>query len=272
MLKRVFNRSIMIPQDHGSWIFILSPLLIGLFAGGEINRISFILILASMSAFLVRQPVSVLVKIISGRRPTSSLSVAVFWTSIYGFLIFSALISLVFSGHWYLILLALPAAPVFAWHLYLVAKRTERKQAGVEILATGVLALAAPAFYWVGKGGYHPLGWMLWFLVWFQSAASIVHAYMRLEQRTLSVDTSRSKLWQMGRRALIYTTFNLGLSLILGLTKFLTAGIVLPYLLQWLETLWGVTHPAIKKKPTMIGIRQLVISTLFTILFIIMWR
>jgi hypothetical protein len=29
----IFVRHIALPQDHGSWVFLLSPLLIGLFAG-----------------------------------------------------------------------------------------------------------------------------------------------------------------------------------------------------------------------------------------------
>jgi hypothetical protein len=46
----------------------------------------------------------------------------------------------------------------------------------------------------------------------------------------------------------------------------------LPYLLQWGETLWGTLNPAVGMKPTRIGIRQLIVSTLFTLLFIIAWN
>jgi len=30
--QSLFNRQIALPQDHGSWVLILSPLLIGIFA------------------------------------------------------------------------------------------------------------------------------------------------------------------------------------------------------------------------------------------------
>jgi hypothetical protein len=48
--------------------------------------------------------------------------------------------------------------------------------------------------------------------------------------------------------------------------------IFVPFLLQWIETLWGITHPSIGWKPVRIGMRQFIVSTLWTILFIICWR
>ncbi|MEW6094570.1 MAG: YwiC-like family protein [Chloroflexota bacterium] len=271
-LKSLFVRHIAIPQDHGSWVFILSPLIIGIFAGGDFTLASFFLVLAAMAVFMIRQPVTVAVKAYSGRRPRTDLPAARFWILVYSAVALAALTGLILQGFLDILYLAVPGAPVFAWHLYLVNRRAERKQAGVEILATGVLALAAPAAYWVGKGVYDPLGWALWLLTWLQSAASIVHAYLRLEQRGLPEVPLRPVRWQMGRRALLYTTFNLILSLITGLAGFLPRFIFVPFLLQWLETLWGITQPAVGVKPTRIGLRQLLVSTLFTILFVLFWR
>ena len=142
----------------------------------------------------------------------------------------------------------------------------------MEILATGALALAAPAAYWIGRDGYDLTGWALWILTWLQSAASIVYAYLRLEQRGQAEGIERSEQWAMGKRALQYTSFNLALSLLLGLSNWLPRWIFFPYFLQWFETVWGISHPAIGWKPTAIGIRQLIVSTLFTLLFIICWR
>jgi hypothetical protein len=280
----IFRSHIALPQDHGSWVFILSPLLIGLFAGGHFSLASINLIIAAMSAFLIRQPVTIAVKAYAGRRSRVDLPAARFWMLVYGIIILLALTGLVVEGYFYILYLAIPGIPVFIWHLYLVSKRAERKQAGVEILATGALSLAAPAAFWIGKGEYDPLGWALWLLTWLQSAASIVYAYLRLEQRALSSRNPRtgkgkqvevpvrSVKWNMGVRALQYTSFNLMLSLGLGWIAWLPRWIFIPYLLQWMETLWGITHPAIGLKPSTIGIRQLIVSTLFTVLFIVFWR
>jgi len=279
--KTLFKKHIAIPQDHGSWVFILSPLLIGVFAGGRFTSAIFTLIVAIMAAFLLRQPATVLIKYYSNRRTGDDLSTAQFWFMIYAFIGLFALIGLSLEGFVYILFLAFPGIPVFAWHLWLVSRRDERRQVNVEIIATGVLSLSAPAAYWAGLGYYDPTGWWLWILIWFQTAASIVYAYLRLGQRKKVKRSAlgdqpkamdRRDLWIMGWRAMLYTSFNLASVLVLGLLSLLPNLLFIPYLVQWMETMWGITHPAIGWKPTRIGIRQLTVSTIWTILFIITWR
>ena len=275
-MQDYFKKQIALPQDHGSWVFIFSPLLIGIFAGGSFTLSTFNLILAAMSAFLIRQPMTVIVKAYSGRRPKSDLAAARFWVLIYGSIAALALLGLILQKFSFLLILAVPGIPVFAWHLWLVSQRAERKQAGIEVIATGVLSLVAPAAYWVGVGSYNPLGWWLFLWAWLQSAASIVYAYLRLEQRELKQDQaavmSGSEKWALGKRAFLYTSFNLGASLILGWANWIPQFIFIPFLAQWLETIWGITHPAAGWKPVRIGVRQLIVSMLWTILFIIFNR
>jgi len=289
--KNLFNRQIALPQDHGSWVFIFSPLLIGIFASGSFNYASLALTVAALAAFFIRQPSAMMVKAYAGRRPRSDLPVARFWFVVYGVIALLALAELFYLKQGYIALLAIPGIPVFVWHLYLVSKRAERRQAGVEVIATGVLSLVAPAAFWVGRGAYDPTGWWLWALTWLQSAASIVYAYVRLEQRERVLSgTERSGVqskdeetapaksqegsekWKMGRRAFVYTSFNLAASLVLGWSQILPQWIFLPYLIQWLETVWGIQNPATGWRPTRIGVRQLIVSVLWTILFIIAWR
>jgi len=270
--SNLFRRHVALPSDHGSWVFLFSPLLIGLFAGGRWTAASLTLVMAALTAFLIRQPATIAVKVYSGRRTRRDLPVAWFWIGFYGLVALLALAALIAQGFGYLLVLALPGAPVFAWHLFLVSRRAERRQLGVELVATGVLALAAPAAYWVGIGHPDPLGWWLVVLVWLQSAASIVYAYLRLEQRTLAEIPDLNSRLRMGRRALLYTTFNL-----VAVTAFSIAGLLppllpLPYALQWFETIWGTLRPAAGIRPTAIGVRQLLVSTLFTILFILTWQ
>jgi hypothetical protein len=271
-LHQIWQRHIALPTDHGSWVFLFSPLLIGLFAGQQWGPATFFLVLGAVSAFLIRQPITVAVKVYSNRRGQADLPAAWFWTIIYAILGLVAVVGLAWLGFSYLFVLAFPGLPVFAWHLWLVSRRAERRQAGVEIVATGVLALAAPAAYWVGVAELDPRGWWLALLVWLQSAASIVYAYLRLAQRELRASPNLSERFRMATRALLYTTFNVLLSLSLSVFELLPNWIVLPFLLQWLETIYGsLIRPAIRYKPTTIGIRQLIVSTLFTILFILAW-
>lgn len=272
MASSYLRKHIFLPQDHGSWVFIFSPLLVGIFAGNRFTLVSLSLVIAVVAAFLIRQPVTMAVKVYAGRRAKSDLSAALFWMIAYAIILLVALYELINAGFGYMLPLGIPAVFVFAWHLWLVSQREERRQVNVEIIATGVLSLAAPAAYWVGMGRYDPAGWWLWILVWLQTAASIVHAYMRLEQRGLGEFPAPKELWKLGLPALIYTTLNLVMTLTLGLASSLPPLLFVPYLVQWLETVWGMFHPAIKWKPTHIGIRQLAVSTLWTFLFIVTWR
>ncbi len=266
----LFRRHIAVPADHGAWVFLLSPLLVGLFAGGRWTPDTPWLILAALAAFFLRQPLTMLVKAYSGRRPKDDAPAAWFWMAIYGGLALSALSVLLARGMTFLLALAVPAVPVFAWHLWLVSRRAERRQMGVEVVGSGVLALAAPAALWAAHG-YSAPGWWLWGLMWFQSAASIVYAYLRLEQRALAeMPTGRRRL-QMARRALLYTTVNVLAVSGLSLTGFLAPWLPVPYALLWVEYIWGALNPAIGVKPTAIGLRQLAVSTLFTAAFILAW-
>ena len=275
-MKNYFKKQIALPQDHGSWVFIFSPLLIGIFAGKHFSYATLYLIIATMSAFVLRQPMTVIIKTLSGRRPKTDLPAALFWSLIYGAIATAGLIGLILTGFQYLIYLAVPGMIVVAWHLWLVSRRSERRQAGVEVIATGVLSLGAPAAYWVGVDGYDPYGWWLWVFTWLQSAASIVYAYLRLEQREIgqkqASGMSRSDWSRLGHRAFAYTFFNVLFALGMGILNFVPTYIFLPFVAQWIETLWGIHRPAVGWKPTRIGVRQLFVSIIWTVLFILAWR
>ncbi|HEY58198.1 MAG TPA: YwiC-like family protein [Anaerolineae bacterium] len=266
------HRLVALPQEHGAWTFLLSPLFIGLFAGKHWTPDIGYLLLGLLAAFFMRQPVAMVVKVLSGRRPREYLPYGLLWSAVYGIIGLAALVVLLQQGHVYLLWLLPPGILVFAWHLMLVARRNERRQIGVEIVASGVLALAAPAAYWMPYNGPQPAGWLLWLLAWLQSAASIVFVYLRLEQRSWAEVPPLEERFNAGHRALMYAGFNVVLALVLGLSRSIPPWVWLAYLVQFAEVLWGTWHPAVKWRPSRIGIRQMVVSTLFTLVFILTWR
>lgn len=263
-------RQAALPNEHGAWVFLLSPLAIGLAAGG-MRPASLLLVLAALAAFLARQPVTLAVKALSGRRPRRELAPAALWLGIYGLVGLAAAGALVGLGYAYLLWLLLPAVPVFAWHLWLVGRRAERRQMLVEIVASGVLALGAPAAYWVGRGQADPAGWLLWGLAWLQVTGTILHAYLRLEQRALKQMPTRSESLRMGKGALIYNLVALAGVAGLALARVVSPLLPLAYLIQPLEVAFGILRPAVGVLPKAIGIRQLIVSVLFTVVFIFLW-
>ncbi len=270
-VRRVLRRSVAWPADHGSWAFLLSPLVIGLFAGGRLTTISIYLVVAACMGHLIRQPITVAVKVLSRRRPREDLPAALFWTTVYAGIGLVHVLGLVLQGFGYLLALAVPGMLVFAWYLVLVSRRRERRQLGVELLAAGVLALIAPAGLWAGVGEPLPIGWLLWLLVWCQSAASILHVQLRLDQRRLESPPTTEKLLAKAKPSLTLIGLTLLEVILLGLAEVVSPGLCAPYLVQAAESLWGALRPALGVPPTRIGLRQLAVSALFTLLFVLCW-
>jgi len=267
-----FRKQIALPSEHGSWVLLLGPLTIGLAAAPGISTPSLYVAIAALTGFLARQPITLVVKALSGRRSRQDLPAAWFWVGVYGSLSALMVVGLVMRGHAYVLLLALPGIPVLAWQLVLVARRAERRQELLEIVGAGVLALAAPAAYWVGAGSADAAGWWLWLLTWAQSTTAIVYTYLRLEQRTLAAVPHIGARLRMGTPALTCSTLALVTVSALCAVRVLPPWLFVSYAVQWLETLNGVRRPAIGFKPIRIGWRQLTVSVVFTLLFIIGWR
>jgi len=268
--KTLRAKHISIPSEHGAWIFLLSPLMIGLLLGGFSNG-SLPLIIALLSAFLVRQPLTTIVKIKSGRRPKKELTSAIFWLLVYGLILMNSLVFLMALGYSFIFYLALPAIPVFIWHLWLVSKRAERRQKLIEIAAGGVLALAAPAAYWVGLQDYSSTGWMLWVLSWLQVSGTILYAYLRLKQRQLTQTPTLRESIVQARETILFNFLLFIVVMVLAIFSIVPALLPIAFIIQPIEIIWGVSHPAIKVPPKQIGIRQLVVSILFTIVLILTW-
>ena len=71
--QKIFQRQIAITNEHGSWVFLFSPLLIGLFAGQSWSMEVGFLILGALAGFLIRHPITIAVKVWSGRRSKAEL-------------------------------------------------------------------------------------------------------------------------------------------------------------------------------------------------------
>ncbi len=168
-------------------------------------------------------------------------------------------------------MLGIPALPVLTWHLWLVSRREERRKPLVEIAGSGVLALSAPAAYWLGAGRLDATGWLLWLLLWLQAAGSILYAYLRLEQRVWNEIPAAGARWKAGILPLAATGFSLLLATALAAPGWLPGLLPLAHLIQLAETIWGVLRPAVGVKPVAIGVRQLIISVMFTLVFTVIW-
>ena len=267
--RRILRKHYALPAEHGAWIWWIGPLLIGAAAGGEPGPMLGLLGLTALFAFLLRQPGTLAVKALSGRRARDELRPALIWSAMYAGLTAVGVVLLVRSGQGRLLLLAIPGALIFAWYLRLVSRRQERQQPGIEIFGAGALALTAPAAYWVSGGGSDLEAWLLWGLTWLQSAASIVHVHLRLEQRHLEQMPELGARLRLGRRSLLYNGFNQVTSLALALSGWVPTLVPFAFAVTFLDSLDGVFRPAVGARPRRIGVRQLLISSAFVAVMVL---
>jgi hypothetical protein len=136
----------------------------------------------------------------------------------------------------------------------------------VEVVAAGVLALAAPAAYWTGSGASLRVGWVLWLLTWLQAAGSIVFVHLRLEQRRWEHAPGRGQRLRQGARALAYAGFSLLACLVLSAFEWAPGLAPLAFAAALADTAQGVIRPAVGLAARAIGLRQLASSVLFTLL------
>jgi hypothetical protein len=269
----VFQRHIALPQQHGAWAIWLGPFVIGIGISPAFRVGLLWLTIASLGGFLALQPLTVFVKVLAGRRPRADFKPALLWIAVYGILALLGALGLLATGYGFILWLGLAALPVLAWQMWLVARREERGQMGVELVGAGVLCLAAPAAYWVNIGEMDAAGWWVFALCWLQAAGAIVYIFLRLEHRRMTTLPDWPERFKMGRRAALYNFANLIVVFAMVAFGIVPWGVLIPFALLLGETVYGgLMRPGIGAKPVTIGIRQVVVTVVFAVLMIIAYR
>lgn len=268
---RSLFKQYVIPPEHGGWFLWIGPFILGALAAGKYQVDLLLLLLLIVAGYLSRQPLIVLVKAFAGRRARAEAvpALRVFGViAVVAALLFAAM---ALRGHLYLWWLGLTALPVLGAQLWLVARRQER-QIGIELIGSGVLALAAPAAYWVSLGKMETAGWWLWALSWLYNASAIVYVYLRLHQRRLSAAPEWGERWRQGARVLLCSNFDLGLVLILAALTWIPPLAAVAFAFAVLHFIYGVSFPAIGVRPVRIGIEQSSATAVFYLLLALAFR
>lgn len=263
-LKTLFQRQIALPSEHGSWVFVLSPLLTGLLLGRSLGQQSWLVILTVMAGFLLRQPLTVLVKVRSGRRPAKEWIPALVWSGVYACLALLGLAALTWQGNTFILWFILPALPVVAWQMWLVQRRAERRQLVLELAGSAVLAMAAPTAYWTAAGQYSKTGWLLWACLWLQTSGAILYTYLLLELRRLKHDPTPAERLRLAAPALTGNFTVLLAALLAAAVGWIAPWTPAAYALQCAEVGWGAARANRQARPNAIGLRMLILTCLVT--------
>ncbi len=265
----LLKRHIALPQQHGAWALWLAPYAIGVGVGRDITPALGWLTLATTGAFLALQPLTQLVKIAAGRRSARDQAPALVWLAVYGLLGLVGTAGLVATGQGWVLVLGALALSILVWQMFLVARRAERGQMGVEILGAAALALGAPAAYGVAVGGPGLTGVWLWTLCALQAAGGVVYIFATLVYRRMSALPDWSERWRIaGRSTLLHVAMWLVVGLLVAASQ-IPMGVLLPFSLLLAEAIYGgLLRPPVGVKPTRIGVRQTVVTALFALLVV----
>lgn len=250
-----FVKIYLMPPEHGGWFLLLGPFLLGALAAARPNGDLLLLVVFAVAVYVTRQPLTILLKALTGRRTRSDARPALRALGAMGAVDLALLAPLLWRGHWYLLWLGIPAGLVLTWQMFLTSRRAERNM-GIELVGSGTLALTAPAAYWVSVGQFVETGLVLWFLAWLYAASSIVYVYLRLKQRRMKSAPARPEQWLDGRRVLVYAGFALALTVALAVLRVVPVWAPVPYALALGHYVWGITHPCVAVKPARVGIEQ----------------
>ncbi|MDX1663775.1 MAG: YwiC-like family protein [Candidatus Promineifilaceae bacterium] len=188
--QQFLRRSLIIPVEHGSWCWLLVPLLVGVGVGVSRGaqpgaRLSVLLLfIGGLSVFLLRQPATTWLRIRRGRGRRSDRAPAAVWTTVLALLSFLALSALLLLGRQALLWLFLPVLVLLL--LYVGIARSHR--AGVralwmELAGAGGLALMAPAGYGAVTGALDRAALLLGLLMALQNTLSVLYVRLRLADR-----------------------------------------------------------------------------------------
>ena len=181
-LTRTTFRSIAIPNEHGGWMFLLEPALIGL--GAAFTAPGLFLALAALGAFLTRQPLKLALDDYQKRRCVPRTHWAVRFAVLYALCAGAAFVAALYTAQYPFLLPLLLAAPLALAQVYFDARKRSRDLAAELAGAIAMGALAACTLLMAGWDIKLTLA--AWAIVILRSMTSIlyVRARLRLERNT----------------------------------------------------------------------------------------
>jgi hypothetical protein len=176
-----FRKQILIPTEHGSWSWLFVPYFIGLGIAQTFSLATFLVLVAGLSVFLMRQPGMVWSRARSGHGRRSDGPIAAKVLAGLVALALLALAGLFLLGITDILWLTVPTLIVVA--LYLTAARNRRSRMrvlGMEIVGAAGLALMAPAVLIAAHGQATPMAWVVFSLAAWQNVLSVFYVRQRI--------------------------------------------------------------------------------------------
>lgn len=177
----IFRRSLLLPAEHGSWSWLLVPLFLGAAVGERFNGAVLLVLLGSLSAFLMRQPATAWFRIRRGKGRRRDLGPARGWTLALAAVALLSLAGLLALGHGEILVLFAPLSLLLIIYLWIALRqRAQLRSLGMEMAGAAGLAMSAPAAYAAATGRLDGTAWFLWLLAGMLNALGVLYVRRRL--------------------------------------------------------------------------------------------
>ena len=174
--SQVRLKSVALPVEHGSWGFLLEPLVAGLAIAFSLGGMW--IALMTIGAFLVRQPLKVLIIDRLGMKVRERAEAALAFLAIYGAVFTAGLIGTIASVGWWPLLPFAIVLPFAAYQIYCDGSRRGRQLAAEVIGAVSMSASVAAIALASGRAFTVAIG--LWLIFVVRLVPSILYVRNRL--------------------------------------------------------------------------------------------
>jgi hypothetical protein len=240
-----------LPKEHGSWVMLIVPLLVGLILAPAWHWRVLVLLVAAFTFFLMRYPLATLVK--TRKRAKVDKAYLWRWAAIYGSVTALSGAWLILGyGLWWLLAMGVVGGLLIGLHLWLVTSRQEMSLMG-ELSAIFGLSLGASMAYYVAGGRLDGTAILLGFInaVYFGGTVFYIKLKVRRQPR-LAVPAHLSGRLLEAKACLSYQT--LALTLIILLATLRLAPLLTPLVLvpATFKVLLGAWHWQDKKSLSLV--------------------
>jgi hypothetical protein len=244
---------------------LLVPLGIGWAVGGWGGARAVLFLLASLSLFLARYPLTLLLRSRFGRLRDLPEKTGL-WFGVYFALFLIFTIPLLYPYRlWWLIALGALALTLLSLSLYTLRARLERSEGG-ELLGVATLTLTAPGAYYVVTAGLDRVAFFLWALAFLYFGSSVFFVKMKVRQRP-----GRGR-WRVGRDTALYHLFLLMATLGLMLGGFIPTLAPLAFLPLIIKVIVSLVRKPGELNIRRLGLTELGHSLLFGAVLVLAYR
>ncbi len=261
------------PREHGSWAMFIIPLGIGTVVAAKWDWRILVLYLAATGFFLLRYPLSLLVK--TRKRPTDDRPYLWRWSIIYAIITALSGSWLLFGAQfWWLAPMGVIGVLLIAFNLWLISRNRAMDAIGELAGITG-LSLGAPMSYYILRGRIDTVAWVLWLLSALYFGGTVFYIKLKVRrQPKITVPPKIADRIVAAKSCLAYQTFVLSVVLLLTILKIAPIYAPLAFVPMTIKVLMGTKRWQDRKSLSLVrlGLVEVAHSLTFAILMIVIFR